>query len=79
MTTYPFLQGICDGASAVILASEEACKKHNLTPLARVVSYHVSGCDPNIMGIGPVPAVKNALEKAGLKLDDMDLCEVGFL
>ena len=59
------------------MASEEACTKHNLTPLARLLSYHVSGCDPNIMGIGPVPAVQNALQKAGLKLEDMDLCEVG--
>ncbi|XP_022096413.1 3-ketoacyl-CoA thiolase, mitochondrial-like [Acanthaster planci] len=68
--------GICDGAGAVILASEEAVTKHNLTPLARLVSYHVSGCDPTIMGIGPVPAVRRALEKAGLQLADMDLCEV---
>ncbi|XP_038053019.1 3-ketoacyl-CoA thiolase, mitochondrial-like [Patiria miniata] len=68
--------GICDGAGVVILASEEAVAKHNLTPLARLVSYHVSGCDPSIMGIGPVPAVKRALEKAGLRLADMDLCEV---
>ncbi|XP_072015064.1 LOW QUALITY PROTEIN: 3-ketoacyl-CoA thiolase, mitochondrial-like [Amphiura filiformis] len=68
--------GICDGAGVVILASEEACNKHNLTPLARLVSYHVSGCDPHIMGIGPVPAVQNALQKVGMKLEDMDLCEV---
>ncbi|XP_002733329.1 3-ketoacyl-CoA thiolase, mitochondrial-like [Saccoglossus kowalevskii] len=68
--------GICDGAGAVILASENAVTKHNLTPLARVVGYHVSGCDPNIMGIGPVPAVTNALKKNGLSLDDMDLVDV---
>ncbi|XP_033646653.1 3-ketoacyl-CoA thiolase, mitochondrial-like [Asterias rubens] len=68
--------GICDGAGVVILASEEAVAKHGLTPLARLVSYHVSGCDPSIMGIGPVPAVRRALEKAGLSIADMDLCEV---
>ncbi|XP_070566230.1 3-ketoacyl-CoA thiolase, mitochondrial-like [Ptychodera flava] len=68
--------GICDGAAAVILASESAVKKHNLTPLARVVGYHISGCDPNIMGIGPVPAISKALEKNGLSLSDIDLVEV---
>ncbi|XP_070792096.1 3-ketoacyl-CoA thiolase, mitochondrial isoform X1 [Pituophis catenifer annectens] len=68
--------GVSDGAGAVILASEDAVKKHNLTPLARIVSYHATGCDPNIMGIGPVPAVTEALKKAGLSLKDMDLVEV---
>uniref|UniRef100_A0A8C6XYT5 Acetyl-CoA acyltransferase 2 n=1 Tax=Naja naja TaxID=35670 RepID=A0A8C6XYT5_NAJNA len=68
--------GVSDGAGAVILASEDAVKKHNLTPLARIVSYHAAGCDPNIMGIGPVPAVTEALKKAGLSLKDMDLVEV---
>ncbi|XP_007904978.1 3-ketoacyl-CoA thiolase, mitochondrial [Callorhinchus milii] len=68
--------GVCDGAGAVIVASEEALQQHNLTPLARIVSYHVSGCDPNIMGIGPVPAINGALKKAGMSLKDMDLVEV---
>ncbi|XP_071946242.1 3-ketoacyl-CoA thiolase, mitochondrial-like [Antedon mediterranea] len=68
--------GISDGAGVVILASEDAVKKYNLTPLARLVSYHVSGCDPSIMGIGPAPAARRALEKAGLAVGDMDLCEV---
>lgn len=45
-------KGVSDGAGALILASEDAVKKHNLTPLARVVGYFVSGCDPTIMGIG---------------------------
>lgn len=45
-------KGVCDGAGAVIIASESALKKHNLTPLARIVAYHSSGCDPSIMGIG---------------------------
>lgn len=68
--------GVCDGASAAILATEEACEKHNLTPIARVVSFNSTGCDPKIMGIGPVPAITNALKAAELTLDDMDLCEV---
>ncbi|KAG8539578.1 hypothetical protein GDO81_020720 [Engystomops pustulosus] len=68
--------GICDGAGAVIVASEEATTKHKLKPLARVVAYHVSGCEPKIMGIGPVPAITEALKKAGLTLKDMDLVEV---
>lgn len=58
--------GVSDGAGAVIIASEDAVKKHNFTPLARVVSYFVSGCDPSIMGIGPVPAINGALKKTGL-------------
>jgi len=45
--------GICDGAGSIILASEEAVKQHNFKPLARIISYDVIGCDPNIMGIGP--------------------------
>ncbi|KAM9329818.1 3-ketoacyl-CoA thiolase, mitochondrial [Gastrophryne carolinensis] len=68
--------GISDGAGVIILASEEAVTKHKLTPLARIVSYHAAGCDPNIMGIGPVPAITEALKKAGLALKDMDLVEV---
>ncbi|XP_068107477.1 3-ketoacyl-CoA thiolase, mitochondrial [Hyperolius riggenbachi] len=68
--------GICDGAGVLIIASEEAVTKHKLTPLARIVAYHAAGCDPNIMGIGPVPAITEALKKAGLGLKDMDLVEV---
>ncbi|GAB0202518.1 3-ketoacyl-CoA thiolase, mitochondrial isoform X2 [Grus americana] len=68
--------GVCDGAGAVIIASESALKKHSLTPLARVVAYHAAGCDPSIMGIGPVPAITEVLKKAGLTLKDMDLVEV---
>ncbi|XP_007972244.2 3-ketoacyl-CoA thiolase, mitochondrial [Chlorocebus sabaeus] len=68
--------GIADGAGAVVIASEDAVKKHNFTPLARIVGYFVSGCDPSIMGIGPVPAISGALKKAGLSLKDMDLVEV---
>ncbi|XP_036085929.1 3-ketoacyl-CoA thiolase, mitochondrial [Rousettus aegyptiacus] len=68
--------GIADGAGVVIIASEDAVKKHNFTPLARVVGYFVSGCEPSIMGIGPVSAINGALKKTGLSLKDMDLVEV---
>mmetsp|Transcript_44100 Transcript_44100/g.92755 ORF Transcript_44100/g.92755 Transcript_44100/m.92755 type:complete len:393 (+) Transcript_44100:124-1302(+) len=68
--------GICDGAGTIILASEDAVKEQNLKPLARLASYHVSGCDPSIMGIGPVPAIKGALDSAGISLADVDRVEV---
>jgi len=68
--------GICDGAAAVVVASEAAVKKLKLTPLARIVSWHAVGCDPSIMGYGPVPAIRGALEKAKMKLSDIDLLEV---
>lgn len=70
--------GVCDGAGAVVIADEEAVKKHHLTPLARLISWHVCGVDPNIMGIGPVNAIRGALKKANLKLEQMDLVEVSF-
>jgi len=68
--------GVCDGAGSVLLASEEAVKQHNLVPLARLVSYGVTGCDPSIMGIGPVTAIQQALEKGGLSLGDVDRVEI---
>lgn len=68
--------GICDGAGTIILASEEAVREHDLKPLARLASYHVSGCDPSIMGIGPVPAIRGALDSAGLSLGDVDRVEI---
>lgn len=68
--------GISDGAAALVLASEEAVKKHGLKPLARLVQWHVAGVDPTIMGIGPVPAIRGALARAGLGLDDMALIEI---
>ncbi|XP_036274842.1 3-ketoacyl-CoA thiolase, mitochondrial isoform X1 [Pipistrellus kuhlii] len=68
--------GVSDGAGVVIIASEDAVKKHNFTPLARVVGYFVSGCDPSIMGIGPVSAITGALKRTGLSLKDMDMVEV---
>jgi len=67
---------ITDGAAAVILASEEAVKKYNLKPLARVVSWQSSGVEPTLMGIGPVPAIQGALKRAGLELNQLDLVEV---
>ncbi|XP_053557077.1 3-ketoacyl-CoA thiolase, mitochondrial [Bombina bombina] len=76
MVTAGNASGVSDGAGVVILASEEAVTKHKLTPLARIVAYHVSGCDPKIMGIGPVPAITEALKKSGLSLQEMDLVEV---
>jgi acetyl-CoA acyltransferase 2 len=68
--------GICDGAGSIIVASEEAVKQHNLTPLCRLVSWGVVGCDPNIMGIGPVPAIQLSLQKANLSLEDIDRFEI---
>lgn len=68
--------GVCDGASAVIIASEEAVAKHNLKPLARLVGYGVSGCDPSIMGIGPVPAIEKLLKVTGVSIGQIDVAEV---
>ncbi|KAI7864754.1 Thiolase, N-terminal domain-containing protein [Spinellus fusiger] len=68
--------GINDGAAALVVVSEEALKKHGLTPLARVVSWQASGVQPELMGIGPVPAIRGALARAKLELSQMDLIEV---
>ena len=68
--------GIVDGAAMVVVTTGEKAKEKGKTPLGRVVSWGVSGCDPEIMGIGPVPATKIALKRAGLKLDDLDLIEI---
>ena len=68
--------GLNDGAAAVIVASEEAVKKYDLKPLARVVSSAVVGVEPRIMGIGPVGASRKALAKAGLKLEDIGVIEL---
>ena len=68
--------GICDGAACLILATEDFAKRNSLTPLARIVQWGVAGVDPSIMGIGPAPAIKTALERASLKVSDMDLVEV---
>ncbi|KAL3923656.1 MAG: hypothetical protein SGILL_001529 [Bacillariaceae sp.] len=68
--------GINDGAGSIIVASEQAVKEHNLTPLCRLVSWGVVGCDPTIMGIGPVPAIQQALARANLSLADVDRVEI---
>lgn len=67
--------GLNDGAAAMLIASEDGLKQHNLTPMARIVSSGVSGVEPRIMGIGPVDASNLALKRAGLTLDDMDILE----
>jgi 3-oxoadipyl-CoA thiolase len=68
--------GLNDGAAALLIASEEGISKHNLKPLARIVSAAVAGVEPRIMGIGPVYASQKALERAGLTLADMDVLEL---
>ena len=67
--------GINDGAAAVVLASEAAVKKYGLKPLARLVAYAHAGVDPAYMGIGPVPATRKALARAGLTIKDIDVIE----
>ena len=67
--------GINDGAAAVLVVSGEALKKHNLKPLAKIVSYGWAGVDPAVMGIGPVEAVRLALKRAGWSLKDVELIE----
>ena len=67
--------GINDGAAALLIASADAVKKHNLTPMAKIVSYAWAGVDPSVMGIGPAEAVRKALKKAGWELKDVELIE----
>ncbi|MDL2280655.1 thiolase family protein [Selenomonadales bacterium OttesenSCG-928-I06] len=68
--------GINSGAAAIILASGEAVKKYGLKPLAKFVGNKLIGCEPTLMGLGPVPAMNGLLEEKGLKLSDMDLIEI---
>lgn len=68
--------GLNDGAAATLIASSEAVKKYNLNPMTRIVSSAVVGVEPRVMGIGPVEAANKALEKAGLKMEDMDVIEL---
>lgn len=68
--------GIVDGAAAVVVTTEKYAKEKKLKPMGRLVSWAVAGVDPTIMGIGPVPSSRKALERAGLELRDMDLIEV---
>ena len=68
--------GINDGASALVVVSARRAKDASVAPMARILSYATSGVDPKIMGMGPVPAVRQALERAGLKRSDIDLFEL---
>jgi acetyl-CoA acetyltransferase family protein len=68
--------GIVDGAAMLVVTTAENAGKKNKKPLGRIVSWGITGCDPEIMGIGPVPATKMALERAKMKLDDIDLIEI---
>lgn len=68
--------GIVDGAAVLVIAGEEVVREKDLKPMGRIVSWAYAGVEPEIMGIGPVPATRKALEKAGLKLDDIDVVEV---
>lgn len=68
--------GVNDGASALILASEDAVKKYNLKPMARFVSFGAAGVDPAIMGVGPIPASQKAMKRAGLTAKDLGLIEL---
>ena len=67
--------GINDGAAALVLASGEAVEKYGLKPMAKLIGWGQGGVDPKIMGVGPVPASRQALKKAGLTIDDIDLVE----
>ncbi|MGB9179849.1 MAG: acetyl-CoA C-acetyltransferase, partial [Pyrinomonadaceae bacterium] len=68
--------GIVDGAAALVIAGEDYVKARDIKPMGRIVSWAYAGVEPEIMGIGPVPATRKALEKAGLKLEEIDLIEV---
>jgi len=67
---------LTDGASATLVCSEEFARRNNLTPLARIAGYAVSGCAPEIMGIGPVEATRKALKRAGIAAGDLDVIEM---
>lgn len=68
--------GINDGASFVMLMSEEEVKKHNLKPLAEIVGLGQGGVDPQVMGLGPISAIRDVLKRTGLSLKDMDVIEL---
>src|SRR5207302_10942976 len=68
--------GIVDGAAALVIAGEDYVKAKNIKPMGRIVSWAYAGVEPEIMGIGPVPATRLALDKARLKLSDINLIEV---
>ena len=68
--------GVCDGAGALVLANDEKVKEKNAKPLARVVAYSYVGCDPTIMGIGPVPAINKVLELGGISKNDVGIFDI---
>jgi acetyl-CoA acetyltransferase family protein len=68
--------GICDGAAALLICSKEAGQKYGWKPLARITQWAYAGCDPKIMGIGPAPAIRRAMDRSGHKVSDFDLVEV---
>jgi acetyl-CoA acetyltransferase family protein len=68
--------GICDGAASLIVVDGGWAKERGLTPLAKLLQWGVAGVDPKVMGIGPAPAIRSALERAGLKQDEIDLFDV---
>ncbi len=68
--------GICDGAAALVLCSKEAAQKYGWKPLAKLTQWAYTGCDPKIMGIGPAPAIRRAMDRSGHKISDFDLVEV---
>ena len=68
--------GVNDGAAAILLASEAAAKANGLTPMARVVAMAAAGVEPRVMGIGPVPATRKVLARAGLTIEQMDVIEL---
>lgn len=68
--------GVNDGAAALIIASEQQAAIEGLTPRARIVAMATAGVEPRLMGLGPVPAVRKVLERAGLNINDMDLIEL---
>jgi acetyl-CoA acyltransferase 2 len=68
--------GICDGAAALVMTTASHARKLGVTPIARLAGWGLAGCDPTVMGIGPVPAIKNMLAKTGITLDDVDLIEI---
>lgn len=68
--------GICDGAAALVMTTASKAKALGLKPIARLAGWGLAGCDPTVMGIGPVPAIQNLLKKTGVSLDDCDLVEI---
>ena len=68
--------GIVDGAASLVVCTESEAKRRGVQPLGRLVAYGIVGCDPKIMGIGPAPAIRIALKRAGLDLGKIDLIEV---